>query len=114
MTTNTWLAIIAVTSFVQLALVIVVVVVALRFRRQTEQTIAEVKTDVRDAVDRLRRADETVRGVMAKTGNVAGHLVTLTRRRIWPVLGIVSAVRAGASVLFRGSAHRPSHARHAR
>jgi hypothetical protein len=99
--TNTWLAIIAVATVLQLALLIAVLVSAARFYREATSTLQEVKSDVRDALERVRRADDAVRDVMKRAGSAAGHVVTLTTRRVWPVLGLMSAIRAGASVLFR-------------
>ena len=103
MTTNAWLAIIAVAALIQLALLIAVLVAASRFYRQATSTLQEVKADVRDALERVRRADDAVRDVMKRAGTAAGHVVTLTQRRVWPVLGLMSAIRAGASVLLHRS-----------
>ena len=100
MTTNAWLAIIAVSSLVQLAIVLVLLIGAVRFQRRAELTLAEVKVDVRDAVERVRRADDAVRHVMQRAGEAAGAVVSVASRRVWPVLGLISAVRAGASALF--------------
>jgi hypothetical protein len=101
MTTNAWLAIIAVATVVQLALLIALLVGAARFYRQANTTLQEVKADVRDALERVRRADDAVRDVMRRAGSAAGHVVTLTQRRAWPILGLMSAIRAGASILFQ-------------
>ena len=101
MTTDTWLAIIAVATLIQLTLLIALLVGAARFFRQATSTLQDVKADVRDALDRVRRADDAVRDVMRRAGNAAGHVAMLTQRRAWPVLGLMSAIRAGASVLFR-------------
>ena len=68
MTTNAWLAIIAISSLVQLAIVIGLPIGAIRFQRRAELTLAEVKADVRDAVERVRRADDAVRHVMQRAG----------------------------------------------
>lgn len=100
MTTNTWLAIIAVATVIQLALLIAVLIAASRFYRQATATLQEVKSDVRDALDRVRRADDAVRDAMKRAGSAAGQVVMMTQRRVWPVLGLMSAIRAGASVLF--------------
>ena len=108
--TNTWLAIIAISSLVQLVIVVTLLVGALRFQRRTEQALAEVKSDVHDAVDRVRRADEAVRHVMQRAGDAAGAVVTVAARRAWPLLGVISAVRAGASALF---SRQPRHSRRA-
>ncbi len=68
MTTNAWLAIIAISSLVQLALVIGLLIGAVRFQRRAEHALAEVKSEVHDAVDRVRRADDAVRHVMQRAG----------------------------------------------
>ena len=101
MSTNGWLAVIAVVSLLQLAIVIAVLVGAMRFYRKTAGVLDEVRTEVREAVDRVRRADDAVRNVMHKAGAAAGTVALLTRRRAWPLIGIVQAVRAGAGSLFR-------------
>ncbi len=101
MTTNTWLALIAVVSVVQLAIVVAVLIGAMRFYRKTAGVLEEVRGEVREAVDRVRRADDAVRNVMHKAGAAAGTVALLTTRRAWPLIGIVQAVRAGAGSLFR-------------
>jgi hypothetical protein len=99
-TTNGWLAVIGVVSVLQLAIVIAVLVGAMRFYQKTAAVLDEVRSDVRDAVDRVRRADDAVRNVMHKAGTAAGTVALLTKRRAWPLIGIVQAVRAGAGSLF--------------
>ena len=86
---------------VPLGALIAVLIAASRFYRQATATLQEVKSDVRDALDRVRRADDAVRDVMKRAGTAAGQVVMLTQRRVWPVLGLMSAIRVGASVLFR-------------
>ena len=114
MTTNAWLAIIAISSLVQLALVIGLLIGAVRFQRRAEHALAEVKSEVHDAVDRVRRADDAVRQVMQRAGSAASTVVnvaSLASRRAWPVFGLVNAVRAGASALFGRDGRRAGAAR---
>ena len=101
MTTNGWLAIIAVVSVLQLAIVVAVLLGAMRFYQKTAGVLDEVRMEVHEAVERVRRADDAVRNVMSKAGNAAGTVALLTRRRAWPLIGIFQAVRAGAGSLFR-------------
>lgn len=107
MSTNGWLAVIAVVGVLQLAIVIAVLVGAMRFYQKTAGVLGEVRGvldevrgEVRDAVDRVRRADDAVRNVVHKAGTAAGTVALLTKRRAWPLIGIVQAVRAGAGSLF--------------
>ena len=111
MTTNGWLAIIAISSLVQLALMLGLLIGAVRFQRRTEHAIAEVKSEVQDAVDRVRRADDAVRHVMQRAGSAASTVVSVASQRAWPILGIVSAVRAGASALFGRDGRRAGASR---
>lgn len=93
-----------------MVVLVAVLIGAARFYRQAADVLGEVKSDVRDAVGRVRRADDAVRDVMKKAEGAAGQVVSLTRR-IWPVLGIVSALRAGASALLGGGSGRPQRPR---
>jgi hypothetical protein len=108
-TTNVWLALIAIASLIQSAILVAVLVGALRFYRRTESRIDELKRDVlepmqaranrvmgemEDVMARVRAMDDRVTNVVTRTTDGLGLVATVARRKLWPVVGLVRGVRA--------------------
>jgi hypothetical protein len=102
-TTNAWLAIIAVAAVLQLGCMLAVLLAAWRFYDRADRTLDELKANVRDAVDRVRSADEAVRNAVRRAGQTADLVALATRRGAWPVIGLARAARVAVSALFHPS-----------
>lgn len=113
-TTNTWLAVIAIASLVQSLVIIGLAVALLRLYRRTESAIAELKRDyvepmaaranrvigdVEDALARFRAMDERVSGALHKTTDGLTAAADAARRRFWPIVGVVRGLRAIAGAI---------------
>lgn len=109
MTTNAWLAIIAVAVLLQLGCMLAVLIAAWRFYDRADAALDELKADVRDVVNRVRSADDAVRNAVRRTGSAAALVATVTRRKAWPLIGLARAARVAAAMLFRSpNARKPS------
>lgn len=123
--TNTWLAVIAVTSLVQLAGVIVAAVFGYRlylrvqstlerFEREASPLLARARTTLDEASDvlqRLRRADDEVRHALGSAKTGVSTVVSVAGRRLLPAIGIWRSARAAWQALRRGrptGASRPA------
>jgi len=113
-TTNVWLALIAIASLIQSAILVAVLIGAVRFYRRTENRIDELKRDViepmqarankvmgemEDVMARVRAMDDRVTNVVTRTTDGLGLVATVARRKLWPVLGLVRGVRAAFGAL---------------
>ena len=113
-TTNTWLVVIAIASLVQSAILIALLVGAMRFYRRTESKIEEMQRDVvlpmqarankvidelEDVMARARAIDDRVSGVVKGASAGLGFVALATRQKLWPVIGIVRGARAVFSAL---------------
>jgi len=109
-TTNVWLAVLAVASALQTALLLGGAIGGYLVYRKTSQAIDRLEQrhlepisarvslmmdDIQDMTARARRVDDVVRaklngveGAVREVGHVVGD-------RLWPVVGIARAVRAG-------------------
>jgi hypothetical protein len=109
-TTNTWLAILAIASALQTAMLIFAALALFRVYRKTTEAVERLEErhlapisarmtlmmdDLQDMTARARRVDDVVREKISGVENVvreAGHLVG---GRLWPVIGAARAVREG-------------------
>lgn len=110
MTTNAWLAIIAVATVLQLGCTLAVLIAAWRFYDRADHALEELQENVRDVVNRVRSADDAVRNAVRKTGQTAALVAAVARRRAWPVIGLARAAQVAVATLFRqrkASAPRP-------
>ena len=120
--TNVWLALIAISSVLQLLMVVGLLVGAWRFYHRIESTvdritrehIAPVSTrahqvidEVEDVVARVRSFDDGVRRTLSRVGDGVSVATTVVRSRFWPVVGIMRGVKAGIAALGRTPA-RPA------
>jgi hypothetical protein len=120
-TTNTWLAVLAITSVVQTLLLLGIAAVAwhavrkasaaaeqLERRhlaplservREVSTRVTEVAGYVQEVMTRVRRADDAVRAQLGRldtAAHVAGHALGA---RVWPVVGLSRAVAAAVRAL---------------
>ena len=84
--TNLWLALIAITSVVQLLIVIALLVGALRFYRRMEKTVDEVTA-------------KHIAPVSARAHE--GIATSAVRTKFWPVVGLLRGLKVGLSTLAR-------------
>ena len=129
-TTNTWLAVMAITMVVQTLLMIGVAVVAWRAVGKAADTVKELEArhlvplsarvtevagrvtavadDVQEVMARVRRADDAVRAQLGRfdsAASVAGHALS---GRAWPVIGLSRAVGAAVRAFASRGTTRPS------
>lgn len=108
--TNFWLAAIAITSAVQLLVVVAVSVATYRACARMAETLAQMEwrhvaplaaratavlEDVHDIAALVRRADESIRDVVTRVDTTAGHLAGVARERVWPLIGAWRGLRRG-------------------
>jgi hypothetical protein len=113
-TTNLWLAVIAVVSVFQLVLLLIVSVAAYRLYRRTTQQIETfhqlqvdpairrlnaVLDDAGDVLDRVKAADDGVRRAIDRTNATVQRVASVAGSRVWPVIGLVRGVRAAVKTL---------------
>jgi hypothetical protein len=115
-TTNLWLALIAISSVVQLLIVLGLFIAAFRFYRSIEQTVERIKQEhiapvslrahkvideVEDVMARVRTIDDDVRRTISRVGDGVGVATAAVRTKFWPVLGLLRGLKAGLSTLAR-------------
>jgi hypothetical protein len=115
-TTNVWLAVIAISSVVQLLIVIAMLVGAWRFYRRIETTVDritrehiapvsarahQVIDDVEDVMARVRSLDDGMRKTWSRVGDGVSLATSTVRGRLWPVVGIMRGLKAGLAALGR-------------
>ena len=115
-TTNIWLAVIAISSVVQLLIVIGVLVGAMRFYRRMEQTIEQISSqhiapvsarahevidEIEDVLARVRTFDDDVRRTLSRVGDGVGVATSAVRAKFWPVVGLLRGLKVGLSALAR-------------
>jgi hypothetical protein len=112
-TTNVWLAVMAFAAVLQSAMMFVVALVALRFLRRMEDTLARVECAIEPVASRVaavlddihglseagRRADQSVRATVNQIGNGVHRARGLVLSRFRPVLGAVRAANATLSAV---------------
>ncbi len=116
-TTNVWLALIAVSSVVQLLIVLGIAISAFRFYKRMENTAERIAHDhiepvsarahkvideIEDVMTRVRTFDDDVRRTITRVGDGVGLATTAVRGRLWPVVGLLRGLRAGLSTFAKG------------
>ena len=127
-TTNVWLAVIAITSVVQLLIVLALLVGALRFYRRIEKTVDditekhiapvsarahEVIDEIEDVMARVRTFDDDVRRTISRVGDGVGVATSAVRTRLWPVVGLLRGLKVGLATLARSQSRSESQGRSA-
>jgi Tfp pilus assembly protein PilN len=111
--TNVWLAILAISSALQLVGVCVGVMTIMRRMRRAEQAIdlltreaqpiihrvTAALDDVADLSARLRRADDAVTTTIERVGTGVDRLKLIALTRVWPTVGVARGLRAAAAAL---------------
>jgi hypothetical protein len=120
-TTNLLLALIAVSSVLQLLIVIALLVGCYRFFRRLESTIDRISDEIiapvstrahkfldeaEDLIARARTFDEGVRRTLSRVGDGVGVASAVVKSRFWPVIGLLRGVKAGLSTLKGSSGTR--------
>lgn len=121
-TTNIWLALIAISSVVQLLIVVGLFIAAVRFYRRIEQTVDRIKQEhiapvserahkvideVEDVMARVRTIDDDVRRTITRVGDGVGVATSAVRDKFWPVLGLLRGLKAGIATLARNPEPAP-------
>lgn len=111
-TTNVWLAILAISSLVQLLMVVGLLVGTFLFYRRIEATVNRIKQEqIAPVTARAHKVIDEVEHAMARfrsIGEGVGNAATAVSTRLWPVIGLARGVRAGLAAL---TERRPATAR---
>jgi hypothetical protein len=114
-TTNLWLAILAIASAAQLLMFVGAAVVLFRVYRRASATVDALEheqirplllrvnaliDDVQDITARARNVDEAVRSRLEGVESALHSTKAVVQDRIWPVVGVVRAMRAGLDAWF--------------
>lgn len=109
-TTNLWLAVLAIASAGQFLIIVSAAVVMFRVYRRASSSIDALEheqirpllvrvnaliDDVQDITARARTMDEAVRARLEGVESVLHSTKTVVQDRIWPVVGVIRAMRAG-------------------
>jgi hypothetical protein len=109
-TTNLWLAILAIASTAQLLIVVGATMIMLRAYKRAWSSIDALEheqirplllrvnaliDDLQDITARARNVDDAVRAKLEGVESVLQSTKTVVQDRIWPVVGVLRAVRAG-------------------
>jgi uncharacterized protein YoxC len=112
-TTNLWLAVIAITGLVQMAMTLAVAYYVTSLVRRAQQAIDVAVADTRplmrqvsaaldevsDLVDRTRRAEASVTALVDRVGTTVDHVKTVALTKVWPAVGIARGLRAAAAAI---------------
>lgn len=112
-TTNLWLAVIAITGVVQMAMTLAVVyyvtMLVKRAQHAIDTAIADTRPlvrqvsaaldDVSDLVERTRRAEASVTAIVDRVGTTVDHVKTVALTKVWPAVGIARGLRAAAAAI---------------
>ncbi|HKV98857.1 MAG TPA: hypothetical protein VJN96_03485 [Vicinamibacterales bacterium] len=112
-TTNLWLAVIAITGLVQMALTLAVAYYVTSLVRRAQQAIDAAVADTRplmrqvsaalddvsDLVQRTRRAEASVNALVDRVGTTVDHVKTVALTKVWPAVGIARGLRAAAAAI---------------
>jgi hypothetical protein len=111
-TTNVWLALIAISSFLQLLIAIAILVGSYRFYRRMEKTVDRISDELiapvsarahkfideaEELMERARSFDDGVRRTLSRVGDGVGIASAVVKSRFWPVIGLLRGVKAGLS-----------------
>jgi hypothetical protein len=118
-----WLALIAVASLLQVALLFGTAIAGLvvyrraslaldALQRQTldpvVQRVTTVLEDVHDVAGRVRAADDQVRGAMSRTAGRMGKATWILGAKLWPVVGVARGLWAVVDALNDRHSTRPT------
>jgi hypothetical protein len=112
-TTNLWLAVIAITGVVQMAMTLAVAysvtTLVRRAQRAIDVAVADTRPlvrqvsaaldDMSDLVERTRRAEASVTAMVDRVGTTVDHVKTIALTKVWPAVGIARGLRAAAAAL---------------
>ena len=112
-TTNIWLAIIAITGDLQVAMILAVAYYVTMLVRRAQHAIDAAVADTRplmrqvsaalddvsDLVERTRRAEASVSAMVDRVGTTVDHVKTVALTKVWPAVGIARGLRAAAAAL---------------
>jgi predicted metal-dependent enzyme (double-stranded beta helix superfamily) len=122
-TTNVWLALIAISSVLQLLIVIALLAGSYRFFRRMEKAVDRISDELiapvsarahkfideaEDLMARARSFDEGVRRTLSRVGDGVGVASTVVKHRFWPVIGLLRGVKAGLATLAQSPAAPPA------
>ena len=120
-TTNVWLGILAVAAALQTLLLVAAAIGLLRMYRKTTATLELLEQrhlapiaaraqlimdDLQDVTARARRVDETLRAKLHGVEGAVREVRYAVGDRMWPVVGVARAVRAGLRAF---TAKSPAH-----
>jgi hypothetical protein len=109
-TTNLWLAVLALASAGQFLMFVGAALIGLRVYKRTAATLDALEheqirpllsrvnaliDDVQDITARARTVDDAVRARLEGVESALHSTRTVVQDRIWPVVGVLRAVRAG-------------------
>ena len=119
-TTNLWLSVIAITSVLQIVMMLAVAYYVTQLIRRAQQAIDTVAadtrplvrqvsaalTDVTELVERTRRAEASVTALVDRVsttvdrvGTTVDRVKTVALTKVWPAVGIARGLRAAAAAL---------------
>lgn len=120
--TNMWLAIIALVSLFEFALIVIAGIMGWVAYRRATTAISRLEAEylvpmsakvhlaldqVHDLGERVQRADDKVRSVVSRVEDVASHVTTVAASA-WPVIGTWRAINAGVCALLRRRGDAPA------
>ena len=112
-TTNLWLAIIAITGLVQIAMTLAVAYYVTTLFRRAQQAIdvavadtrplvrqaSAALDDVSELVERTRRAEASVTAMVDRVSTTVDRVTTVALTKVWPAVGIARGLRAAAAAI---------------
>ena len=124
-TTNLWLAVIAITAVLQMAIMLAVayyvttlvrraqhaIDIAVADSRPLVRQVSAALEDVSDLVARTRRAEAQVAAMVDRVGTTVDRVKSVALAKVWPAVGIAHGLRAAASALRERRRHRSSDRR---
>jgi hypothetical protein len=118
---NVWLGIIAIVSLLEFLMIVTGLIVAYRLYRKVSDTLTEIRThtiaplaarvdavaaEVHDVVTRVQRADDAVRGALARVSEGASKAAVVVQRG-WPILAGWKAISAAVRTFTRNGRTEP-------
>ena len=112
-TTNLWLAIIAISGLVQIAMTLAVAYYVTTLFRRAQQAIdvavadtrplvrqaSAALDDVSELVERTRRAEASVTAMVDRVSTTVDRVTTVALTKVWPAVGIARGLRAAAAAI---------------
>ena len=118
-TTNLWLAIIAITSVLQIIMLLTLAYYVTKVARRAQQAIDTVVAETRpltrrlssaldevsELLDKTRRAEASVTALVDRVGTSVDRVKAVALSKFWPAVGVAKGLRAVAATL-RERRHR--------